>query len=68
MICGSCADRDHEECRAYYFGHKSWCDCQHIPSKETVLRELASTSLNKRAIKLLNERMAVSDAETRVHT
>ncbi|WP_433462643.1 hypothetical protein [Spirillospora sp. CA-128828] len=27
MICESCRERRHEECRG-----GSWCDCQHVPA------------------------------------
>ncbi|WP_255529732.1 hypothetical protein [Planomonospora sp. ID91781] len=29
MICDSCKDRHHEDCRG-----GSWCDCQHQPPAE----------------------------------
>ncbi|WP_433473031.1 hypothetical protein ACQPZP_29750 [Spirillospora sp. CA-142024] len=30
MICESCRERRHEECRG-----GSWCDCQHLPAPAT---------------------------------
>ncbi|NVI86759.1 hypothetical protein [Actinomadura sp. BRA 177] len=30
MICASCRERRHEECRG-----GSWCDCQHLPPPAT---------------------------------
>ncbi|MEV4894874.1 hypothetical protein ACIBHY_16420 [Nonomuraea sp. NPDC050547] len=35
VICESCAERRHEDCRG-----GSWCDCQHQPPQEPKESEL----------------------------
>ncbi|MDA0646914.1 MULTISPECIES: hypothetical protein [Nonomuraea] len=35
MICDSCKDRRHDDCRG-----GSWCDCQHLPAEEAQESEL----------------------------